>query len=60
VNNNDSRKLAFFAAIVAAVLAVTAAVIQYAKDGRINAALLAASLLMIAFAFACRRAPRSR
>jgi hypothetical protein len=47
-------------AIIAAILALTAAFVRYLRHGEVNMSLIAASLLLLAFGFAARRSSQNR
>ena len=47
-------KLTWILSIVAAVLALSAALIEYVRQGEVNVALIAAGLFLLAFGFGAR------
>lgn len=47
-------KLTLSLALIAAALALTAAFIEYSRDGEVNLALIAAALFLIAFGFGAK------
>ncbi len=47
-------KLTWILSIVAAVLALSAALIEYARQGEVNVALIAAGLFLLAFGFGAK------
>ncbi len=47
-------KLTFILSIVAAVLALSAALIEYAREGEVNVGLIAAGLFLLAFGFGAK------
>jgi hypothetical protein len=48
-------KLTWILSIVAAVLALSAALIEYVRQGEVNIALIAAGLFLLAFGFGARK-----
>ena len=47
-------KLTLFLSLAAAALAISAAAVEYARRGNVNAALVAAGLFLVAFGFVAR------
>jgi hypothetical protein len=47
-------RLTFILSIVAAVLALTAALIEYVRQGEVNIGLIAAGLFLLAFGFGAK------
>ena len=47
-------KLTFILSIVAAVLALSAALIEYVRQGEVNLALIGAGLFLLAFGFGAK------
>jgi len=54
VRKEGYAKLTWILSIVAAVLALSAALIEYVRQGEVNVALIAAGLFLLAFGFGAR------
>ncbi len=54
MTNEGYAKLTWILSIVAAVLALSAVLIEYAREGEVNVGLIAAGLFLLAFGFGAK------